>query len=157
MTSFRRLLAGARIALIIALLWTATIIAFRAGTGLAFSSLSVAEFTEWFGRSVVSVLVSGLILGALFALGVVLTRGSADEPRLTRRNAIGAGALGGLLLAASLIAYYSYSPFSSVLWEIVVPTLAISAFGAATGYGIWRTTHHAEVAAGEPPPDLLKP
>lgn len=152
----RRSLAGARIALVVSLLWVATIVVLRAGMGFSFGDLSIAEFTGWFSRNVVGLFVSGFILGALFATGLVLTRHPDGEPRLTRRNAIGVGALGGLLLAMFLIAYYAYAPFSNLFGEVIIPMLTIGTFGAVTGYGMWRTTHHAELAAGEPPAELLE-
>lgn len=152
----KRLLAGARIALVVSLLWTATIVVLRAGIGFPLGGLTIAQFTEWFTVNILGILGSGFVLGAFFAAGLVLFRRTAADTQLTRGSAVGAGALGGVVLAIAVIAYYGFSPYISFFSEAVVPLLTIGTFGAVTGYGVWRTTRHADLAAGEPPPDLLE-
>ena len=157
MTWFRRIRAGLKIALVVSLFWTAALILLRAGIGFTLGGLTVALFTEWFTGQILGILASGFALGALFATGLALTRQPAGERQISRGRAMGAGAIGGLLVALALVAYYGFSPYISFLWEAVIPVLAISSFGALTGFGVWRTSRHAESVAGGAPPDLLEP
>jgi hypothetical protein len=134
---WRQVRAGARLTVVVGLLWAAFLAAYFVVAGVA-RHRPLGALLGWVQHSIPTLLGYGLVLGGAFVGVLVLARPRGDEMLSLRRAAL-LGAVSAALAAGAIqLISAGGASASMVLWT----ASPFAALGAIVGMGVHRIAYH---------------